>query len=544
MHVFRRPAGKRAAARFPARAETLAGLAHPAIPRVRVRRGARGHVGGERRDRGHEPAPRSSPRGWHRCGRCDCSERWPTALDAAHAAGLVARRRATGERDRAGAAGGARDARWASTPRPGRPARPVDERTPTRAPEVRTGRGRARGGRVRPGSCDVRVPGGTPPFRWDRELTEPAAAGARLPLVERDRRPRADDRPAERHAGGGEMMGEVGAGLVARELVRRGPRAHPGPHRPPNARAALARAAGVETPRGRHARHDPGGAARPARATRWAGSPLPTSPPPPGAPPRREWSRWRCPRGGGARGREPAGLSLNRPLALQRANPQGRIDAGLAADRGAVLDPARLVGDRGARRAPREGGAPRRPNGPALRRAQGRRPIGALRGVHRDGAAAVACAAARVGGAGPCAEAARGLAVRGAEAYDPAGRHRPGRTSLAGDMRRLRLRRAPGLRRAAAPDAHARRPASPRDADRASARLGARESCRKRSAPPQAVGARRRVLARLVAPTAPTARWRARPAGSTSRRASGARSAASAAPTAGCGSLSERSDGR
>ena len=109
------------------------------------------------------------------------------------------------------------------------------------------------------------------------------------------------------------------------------------------------------------------------------------------------------------------------------------------------------------------------------------------------GAPAVACSGSDVEAA--CAQAAAGLAVRDARAYDPAAGIE-WKNRLARDMRRLRARRGRGLRRLRAAATPQRQAGAASGIARAYA--SATRSVRRRDAPPQASRARRRVLARLL----------------------------------------------
>ena len=200
------------------------------------------------------------------------------------------------------------------------------------------------------------------------------------------------------------------------------------------------------------------------------------------------WQRFRT-------GDEDARPSLARPISLRGPGSAELIAAGLASDRAAVLDPSRLAAE-----------VTRRPPPPRQVR------LGQLEALRFEGlgsrgpsilyvapttagAATVACSGSPEAVAGPCAEAARGLAVRGARGYDPAAGI-AWKNRLAGDMRRLRVRRSAGLRRLrreATPKGQGRRAAEIARAYAASAR-----GLRGRPAPPQAASARRRVLARLL----------------------------------------------
>jgi hypothetical protein len=201
---------------------------------------------------------------------------------------------------------------------------------------------------------------------------------------------------------------------------------------------------------------------------------------------------WELSRTRGDRGRP----SLARSVALLSSDPPARISAGVAADRAAVLDPGLL-----AEEVTRE---PPRPRQVRLGDLQALRFEGlGARGPSflyvaptTAGAAAVSCYGSPDSVAGACAEAARGLAVRGARGYDPAAGI-GWKNRLASDMRRLRARRSAGLgrlRRATTRAAQGRRAAQLAGVHAAAARR-----LRGRSAPPQASRARRRVLTRLVA---------------------------------------------
>ena len=184
---------------------------------------------------------------------------------------------------------------------------------------------------------------------------------------------------------------------------------------------------------------------------------------------------------------------LEEGVVLTRESPAGTISAGTAKDRSAVLDPSALVKDI-AGRAPRPREV-RTGELPVLR-------FDGLRGEGlsvmyvastSEGAPAIACSGSDVGEA--CAQAAAGLALRGARAYDPAAGIE-WKNRLARDMRRLRARRGRGLRRlraAKTPDAQA---GAANGIGRAHA--SAARAIRRRDAPPQAARARRRVLAHLL----------------------------------------------
>ena len=180
--------------------------------------------------------------------------------------------------------------------------------------------------------------------------------------------------------------------------------------------------------------------------------------------------------------------ALTRPISLGNPGSDGRIAVGLAADRGAVLNPSRLAVAVG-------GGRPRARE-VRLGRLEAVRIEG--RGIlyvapTTAGAAVVACSETA---ADPCAEAARGLTVRGARGYDPAAGI-AWKNELAADMRRLGARRSAGLRRlrrAATAAGQARRAR-----ELATIHASAARRLRGRPAPPQARRARRLVLARLLA---------------------------------------------
>jgi len=108
----------------------------------------------------------------------------------------------------------------------------------------------------------------------------------------------------------------------------------------------------------------------------------------------------------------------------------------------------------------------------------------------------VACSGSRASVAEPCAEVAQGLAVRGARGYDPAAGI-AWTNQLAGDMRRLRARRAAGLRRLRA--ARTFRVQGRRATQIARTYAASARRLSRRAAPPQAARARQRVLTRLRA---------------------------------------------
>ena len=464
-------------------------------------------MGGERRDPGHEPSPPARGAGGtdargapaRRGGRR--SRRRPRRRP-------LARRRATGERGRAGAPCRARAAGGLRAGARGR------RRTRRRADPLQRPRGagrggtRARRGRLRPGSCAVRMPRGNAALRvGPRARRARAAGGPAANLVERDRRPRAGHRP-RRAPGGGRADGRGGAGL--RRLGSSSAVGHER-NRAPDARRRRGprspRAAGVETPRGRHARHDPGGGrsrhgglrggrgvhvrrAHPHPAHRRGGSGL----------------------GGGARGVEALAGRARRAFPEPAAGASARQPPG--ADRRGARRRSRCGARPLATGRRHEGGRP--PRGrcafeacpPCASRGSGRRPIESCTSPPPAPAATtVACSGRPTSVAGPCAEAARGLAVRGAEGYDPA-EGMVWKDQWRGDMRRLRLRRWPDC----AACAGARPPASvAARRSRESARHSGWANPAKQSTdhPGQGAGARRRVLSRWSRPNEPTALARA-----------------------------------
>ncbi len=185
---------------------------------------------------------------------------------------------------------------------------------------------------------------------------------------------------------------------------------------------------------------------------------------------------------------------LRDEVLLRRGSPAGAISAGIAVDRSVVLDPSLLAAEFGGR-------APR-PELVRLGKLSAMRFEG-LRGggpsvvyvaSTSEGAPAVVCAGSPVSEA--CAQAAGGLSLRGARPYDPAAGI-AWKNALARDMRRLRAQRAGGLRALR----EAATPAAQEDAANliARAHASAARSLRRRKAPPQAAGPRRRVLQRLLA---------------------------------------------
>ena len=197
------------------------------------------------------------------------------------------------------------------------------------------------------------------------------------------------------------------------------------------------------------------------------------------------WQRARPAEGG-------VGPSLSDSLSLRRSNPPARIAAGLATDRTAVLNPSRL-GAEVAVTASR----PRQVTLGRLRALRFEESGNSIVYVAPTsaGAATVTCAATRGALARPCAEAARGLAVRGARVYDPAAGI-GWMNRLASDMRRLRARRAAGLRRLRGERTAAGQVRRAREIARIYAATARR--LRTRPAPPQARPARRRILSRLL----------------------------------------------
>ena len=184
---------------------------------------------------------------------------------------------------------------------------------------------------------------------------------------------------------------------------------------------------------------------------------------------------------------------LEEGVVLTRRSPAGTISAGTARDRSAVLDPSTLVEDI-AGRAPRSREV-RAGELRALRfdNLRGEGPSVMYVASTSEGAPAVACSGSEIEES--CAQAAAGLGLRGARAYDPAAGIE-WKNRLARDMRRLRARRGRGLRRlraATTPDAQA---GAANGIARAHA--SAARSVRRRDAPPQAARARRGVLARLL----------------------------------------------
>ena len=352
------------------------------------------------------------------------------------------------------------------------PASPTGDRVRYAAPEVKAGGASGPAADVFAVAATLRecvLASGTEP---------PPALG---PVLDRG----LDPEPAHRHETAGELMAQA-----ARSLLETGPKA---PARVPPA-AALPPAQPQSPRRGRLAGAlaavlavivAAGGGYALGRLSDSGDPPAPRSAAA-GA------MEIRVPAGWERSGARPGTPRLTGGLSLRGPGERAVIRAGIAADRGAVLDPSRLV----------TGAAARRSRSIRIGRvrtlrftAPRRRGFSVLYVASPSaGAAAVACSG--VGPASACDEAAAGLRVRGARAYDPVAGI-AWKNRLAAQMGRLRSRRAAALRRL-------RRAGSPRaQAARASSlgRLYAATARRVRAgdAPPQAARTRRRVSARLGA---------------------------------------------
>ena len=294
--------------------------------------------------------------------------------------------------------------------------------------------------------------------------------------------------PGHRHATAGELMAQA-----ARSLLDTGPRAP----------ARLPPAATVPPPRPQPTRRGrPGGAFAAVLAVAVAagagyalGRPSDSGHPPAPGSATAGVIEIHVPAGWERSGARPGTPRLTGGLSLQDPEGSAVIRAGIAADRGAVLDPSRLVTGAAARGSRSIRIGPLR----ALRftAARGRGPSVLYVAPTSAGAATMVCSGA--GSAGACDEAAAGLRLRGARGYDPAAGI-GWKNHLAAQMGRLRSRRAAALRRlrrAGSPGAQAARASSLGRLYAATARR-----VRAADAPPQAARARRGVLASLGAAAA------------------------------------------